>query len=125
MKIREETGADAPEIAALTRAAFGGDYEVSLIEKLRAARLVIVSLVAVQEGAVVGSGVGPRLTVRPPRFCFVPRGIRGLNSDLGVGRGEAPERPHRLSKAPEIVPHYSGKGRKAAEPRCSVWPRLS
>jgi putative acetyltransferase len=52
--IREATEADFSEIAALTRAAFGGEYEVELIEKLRAARLMIVSLVAAQEGAVVG-----------------------------------------------------------------------
>ena len=43
MTIREETKADFPEIAALTRAAFGGEYEVVLIEKLRAAHLVTVS----------------------------------------------------------------------------------
>jgi putative acetyltransferase len=54
MTIREETEADFLEIAAMTRAAFGGEYEVGLIKKLRTPRLKIASHVAVQEGSVVG-----------------------------------------------------------------------
>jgi predicted N-acetyltransferase YhbS len=54
MTIREETEADFLEIAAITRAAFGGEYEVGLIKKLRTPRLKIASHVAVQEGSVVG-----------------------------------------------------------------------
>ena len=52
--IREETDADSQTIAALVRAAFGGEYEVELIDRLRSARLLIVSLVAVEEGVIVG-----------------------------------------------------------------------
>jgi len=54
MTIREEIDADCPEIVALMQAAFGGEYEVELIEKLHTARLVIVSLVAIEEGSVAG-----------------------------------------------------------------------
>jgi putative acetyltransferase len=61
--IREETGADAPEIATLTRAVFGGEYEVSLVEKLHATRLVIVSLVSVEESVVVGHILFSKLSV--------------------------------------------------------------
>jgi putative acetyltransferase len=63
MTIREETKADFPEIAALTQAAFGGNYEATLIEKLRAAHLVIVSLVAVEQGSVVGHILFSKLDV--------------------------------------------------------------
>jgi putative acetyltransferase len=52
--IREETEADFLEIAAMTRAAFDGEYEVGLIKKLRTPRLKIASPVAIQEGSVVG-----------------------------------------------------------------------
>ena len=69
LTIREETEADFFGIAEITRAAFGGDYEVELIEKLRAAGLMILSLVAVDGGSTVGhilfselpvESVGPR-----------------------------------------------------------------
>jgi putative acetyltransferase len=102
MKIREETGADAPEIAVLTRAAFGGslrntslwavsrDYEVSLIEKLRAARLVIVSLVADQEGAVVGHILFSELAVelnerRVKTAALAPMAVRSDRWRRGIG----------------------------------------
>jgi putative acetyltransferase len=54
MTIRAEIDADRPEIVALMRVAFGGAYEVELIERLHTARLVIVSLVAIEEGSAVG-----------------------------------------------------------------------
>jgi putative acetyltransferase len=54
MMIREETDADSHTIAALVQTAFGGEYEVGLIDGLRSAREIIVSLVAVEEGAIVG-----------------------------------------------------------------------
>jgi putative acetyltransferase len=54
MTIREETEADFLGIAVLTRAAFGGDYEVLLIEELRRAGHVIISLVAIEQDSVVG-----------------------------------------------------------------------
>jgi len=90
MKIREETGADAEEIAALTRAAFGGDYEVSLIEKLRVARLVIVSLVAVQEDAVVGHILFSELAVevderRVRAAALAPMAVRSDRWRRGIG----------------------------------------
>jgi putative acetyltransferase len=45
MAIREETAEDFAAIAALNRAAFGGEYEVKLVDKLRAANLFVLSLV--------------------------------------------------------------------------------
>ncbi len=47
MLIRNESGADRAEIAALNRAAFGGEHEVELIERLRGEGLVLSALLAV------------------------------------------------------------------------------
>ena len=90
MTIREETGDDAPKVAALTRATFGGDYEVSLIEKSRAARLVIASLVAVQQGAAVGHVLFSELAVevnerRVKAAALAPMAVRSDRRRLGIG----------------------------------------
>lgn len=52
--IRAATAADHDAIAALNRAAFGGEDEVGIIERLRGDDLVAVELVAVRAGAIVG-----------------------------------------------------------------------
>lgn len=48
--VRAETGADSTAIAELNRAAFGGEEEAELVERLRNTGLIIASLVAVDEG---------------------------------------------------------------------------
>lgn len=52
--IRTSTPADAEAIAALNRAAFGGEEEVGIVERLRGDGLVAVELVAEQGGAIIG-----------------------------------------------------------------------
>ncbi|SFB98457.1 putative acetyltransferase [Bosea sp. CRIB-10] len=52
--IRTATPADAEAIAALNRAAFGGEEEVGIVERLRGDGLVAVELVAEQGGAIIG-----------------------------------------------------------------------
>ncbi|MGX1787772.1 GNAT family N-acetyltransferase [Bosea sp. NPDC055332] len=52
--IRAATPADAEAIAALNRAAFGGEEEVGIVERLRSDGLVAVELVAEQGGAIIG-----------------------------------------------------------------------
>jgi putative acetyltransferase len=47
MLIRSETGADHAVIAELNRRAFGGELEAELIDRLRAEKLVLSSLVSV------------------------------------------------------------------------------
>ncbi len=47
MLIRNETGADHKAVADLNRLAFGGGQEAELIERLRAEKLVLASLLAV------------------------------------------------------------------------------
>jgi putative acetyltransferase len=52
--IRAAKPADAEAIATLNRAAFGGEDEVGIVERLRRDGLVAVELVAEQGGAVAG-----------------------------------------------------------------------
>lgn len=54
MTIRDEAPADWEAIDAVNRAAFGGEEEARIVRRLRADGLVAVSLVAEEEGAVVG-----------------------------------------------------------------------
>ena len=90
MTIREETETDFPEISALTEAAFGGEYEVELIEKLRTARLMIVALVAVEEGCVVGHILFSELSVeidarRVKTAASAPLAVRPDRQRRGIG----------------------------------------
>lgn len=83
MRIGEERADDAPLIRALVRAAFtGGGHEPDIVDRLRAAGALALSLVAVEQGEIVGHvafspvridgrdqgwlGLGP-LAVRPDR----------------------------------------------------------
>lgn len=52
--IRVARPADAEAVAALNRAAFGGEEEVGIVERLRGDGLVAVELVAEQGGALLG-----------------------------------------------------------------------
>ena len=90
MTIRKEAEADFLEIAVLMRGAFGGHYEVELIEKLRAAGLMIVSLVAVCEGSVVGHILFSELTVevdgrRVKATALAPMAVRPDRQRQGIG----------------------------------------
>jgi putative acetyltransferase len=53
-EIRDETPADHPAIREVNRLAFEGDLEARLVDRLRAEGLGIASLVAVEDGQVVG-----------------------------------------------------------------------
>jgi putative acetyltransferase len=52
--IRAASPVDAQAIAALNRAAFGGEDEVGIVERLRSDGLVAVELIAEQGGAIIG-----------------------------------------------------------------------
>jgi putative acetyltransferase len=52
--IREETAADHDAIRELNRIAFGGNEEADIVDRLRSAGLVVVSLVAVENNEIVG-----------------------------------------------------------------------
>ena len=52
--IREEEPADHDQIESVNRTAFDGDLEAKLVNRLLSERLVIASLVAVQDDQIVG-----------------------------------------------------------------------
>src|SRR5580658_6166629 len=90
MTISEETEADFLGIAALTQTAFGGEYEVELIQKLRAARLAIVSLVAIEEGSIVGHILFSELAVEvdgrtAKSAALAPLAVRPDRQRQGIG----------------------------------------
>jgi len=90
MTIRKETKADFPGINEITRAAFRGDFEVALIEKLRGARLVIVSLVAIDDGSVIGHILFSELGVevdgrRVKSAALAPIAVQPNRQRQGIG----------------------------------------
>lgn len=62
-EIREETAADGVGIREVNRLAFAGDEEARLVDRLRADGEFIVSLVAVDDDAVVGHALFSRLPI--------------------------------------------------------------
>ncbi len=73
MIIREEQPHDRPAVLQLNRDAFGGDGEAELIDKLHADGLVAVSLVAEEDGRIIGHILLSRL-----RLEMDGRLLRGL-----------------------------------------------
>ena len=65
-EIRPEQPDDADGIRALNRAAFEGDAEAKLVDLLRERGRNVVSLVAVEDGQVVGQVLFTDVTVTPP-----------------------------------------------------------
>jgi len=90
MLIREETEKDFAAIGALNRAAFGGDYEAVLIEKLRSAKLVITSLVAVEGNKTIGHILFSKLPVEIDgravnAAALAPMAVKPNHQRQGVG----------------------------------------
>ena len=90
MMIRAETDTDSYTIAALVRTVFGGEYEVGLIDGLRSARVIIVSLVAVEEGAIVGHILFSEMSVKVDSrkvkaAALAPMAVRLDRQRRGIG----------------------------------------
>jgi putative acetyltransferase len=89
--IREETPADAVPIAVLNRVAFGGPYEAEVVDALRAASLVIASLVAEEAGAILGHIMFSRLPVETeagtaiPAVALGPMAVHPERQRQGIG----------------------------------------
>jgi putative acetyltransferase len=74
----------------MVRTAFGGEYEVGLIDRLRSARLIIVSLVAVEKDAIVGhilfSEIAVEVDNRKVRAAaLAPMAVRLDRQRQGIG----------------------------------------
>jgi len=71
--IRSETPADHPAIRALHERAFGGPTEARLVDALRAARKLVVSLVAIHQERLVG-----HLAFSPVTVTDASEGLRAV-----------------------------------------------
>lgn len=88
--IREEAAADQAAVAALNDAAFGGSEESALVERLRAAGLATISLVAVESEGLVGhlllSPLGVEVDGRPVRaLALAPMAVAPDRQRQGIG----------------------------------------
>jgi putative acetyltransferase len=103
MLIREENENDYRAIAAVNRRAFGGDYEVNLIEKLRSEGLMIASLVAVEENKMVGHIFFSRLPVEIDgravnAAALAPMAVKPGHQRMGIGSKLVAEGLEKLGK---------------------------
>ncbi len=88
--IRPETETDHAAVAAVVRAAFGGEDEVALIAQLRADGDALVSLVAVEDETVVGHILFSPLHVEVdgapvPAAALAPVAVRPDRQNRGIG----------------------------------------
>jgi putative acetyltransferase len=95
--IRQETSADFDSIGRLNRQAFGGEAESQLIDMLREEGVVVASLVAEQNGAIIGNIMFSRLVIETDHgiieaVSLAPMAVvpeyqrRGIGSEL-IRRG--------------------------------------
>ena len=82
--IRAETPDDVAGIRVVTGAAFGTREEVELVDALRLAGKIVISLVAVEDEVVVGHILFSRVTLDPP-----------VESLLGIGLAPMSVSPER------------------------------
>ncbi|MGO1069356.1 GNAT family N-acetyltransferase [Lysobacter sp. CA199] len=90
MRIEIEQAAHRAQIHAITRAAFGGDDEADLVERLREEGWVRLSLVAVEDEEVVGHVLFTALPVivdgrTVDALCLAPVSVRPDYQRSGVG----------------------------------------
>lgn len=88
--IRAARSDDETAVRALLQAAFGGDAEADLVDALRRAESVVLSLVAVEADAILGHILFSRLTVAPPNdrrraVCLAPVAVRPDRQRFGIG----------------------------------------
>lgn len=90
MQIRDETRQEHDAIREVNRLAFNGEVEGELVDRLRADGLVVASLVAVEQGRVVGHILFSKLTIEAatePRraVALAPMAVRPESQRKGVG----------------------------------------
>jgi putative acetyltransferase len=82
MLIREEIPEDHDAIREVNRIAFGGNEEAGIVDRLRSAGVIVVSLVAIEDDEIVGHILFGELPIQCPGAGT----LGGLTS--------AQERPH-------------------------------
>ena len=90
VEIREEQPADRAGVAAVNRAAFGGEDEVKLVEALHHEGDVVAALVAVEAGEIVGHILFSRLPIETdegllPAVALAPMAVRPDRQFKGIG----------------------------------------
>jgi len=92
MEIREERPEDIPAIRAVTDAAFGGEAESDLTDRLREDGLHIVSLVAVEYGEIVAHILFSELEIASDDHkttirgaSLAPMAVAPTHQNLGIG----------------------------------------
>jgi putative acetyltransferase len=105
MIFAEATAADAPAIAAVNRAAFRGEDEVAIIEKLERDGLVVLSLLAREDDEIVGHILFSRLDVtldgRTLRaLALAPMAVRPDRQRRGIGSALVRDALERLRGKP-------------------------
>ena len=91
LTIRPETAADLDSIRYVNKQAFGGDKEAVLVDRLRRRGVLPVSLVADQDGEVVGHIAFNPVTVEGDGVCFeaatlAPLAVLPSCQKQGIGR---------------------------------------
>lgn len=88
--LREETPADHPAVREVNRLAFGRDDEANLVDALRAGQYTRLSLVAEQDGTVVGHMLFSRLPIETSggvveALALAPMAVMPGHQRQGVG----------------------------------------
>ena len=108
MKVRQEKPEDIPAIHRLNAAAFGQEAEADLVDQLRAANALTLSLVAVEEGCIVGHIAFSPATIVSGQQALAAIGLapmavsperqrRGIGSQLvDAGLNEIRKLGHRI-----------------------------
>ena len=85
MSIRDEEPADIPAIRAVVQAAFARDAEADLVERLRADGDSIISLVAVEDGRIVGHVLLSRMAAPFRALGLAPVSVAPDRQRSGIG----------------------------------------
>lgn len=88
-KIRDETAADVDAVTTIVNDAFEGDAEVKLVAQLRQQCAGIISLVAEQQGQIVGHILfSPATLNNAPRYqlmALAPMAVSNVLQHQGIG----------------------------------------
>ena len=120
LTIRPERATDVPGIHALHRATFGGATEADLVDALRSEGSIVLSLVAEEDGRIVGHVLYSRLAIEMgtalvPALALAPLAVEPARQRNDIGSHLVQEAHRRLAaQAEEMVfvvgdPGYYGR----------------